>query len=99
MQDTKPEISCPAHPTTPAYSPPYTKLKWRCRRGTRELDLLLLNYLKNKFQTADQAQQYQFYQLLEWQDSELIACLLENKPVPNEELSQLVAQIRTHSGI
>ena len=79
------------------HSPVYSKLKWRCRRGTRELDLLLLTYLETPLQQADDKQLDQFSQLLEWKDSQLIACLLENKPTPTEEFKHLVAQIRQTS--
>ncbi|HIF18894.1 MAG TPA: succinate dehydrogenase assembly factor 2, partial [Gammaproteobacteria bacterium] len=29
-----------------------SKIKWRCRRGTKELDFLLLAYFNQKYTTA-----------------------------------------------
>ena len=49
------------------------KLKWQCRRGTRELDLLLNNYLDNYFVTANLSEQRYFLEILKREDSELMA--------------------------
>ncbi len=35
----------------------YAKLHWQCRRGTKELDFLLLRYLDIKYLLADKEEQ------------------------------------------
>jgi antitoxin CptB len=40
------------------------QLRWRCRRGTLELDLILLRYLDNHYLAADKAEQMAFQPLL-----------------------------------
>ncbi len=40
------------------------KLRWQCRRGTKELDLLLQRYLDSGYLLADDEEQALFAQLL-----------------------------------
>lgn len=49
------------------------RLRWRCRRGMRELDVLLERYLAEVWPGASDAQRRAFAQLLEWPDPELAA--------------------------
>ncbi|MCK7576885.1 MAG: succinate dehydrogenase assembly factor 2 [Chromatiales bacterium] len=48
------------------------KLRWRCRRGMKELDLLTLGYLERHYPTAPAEEQQAFADLLELQDPLLI---------------------------
>lgn len=48
------------------------KLKWQCRRGTRELDLLLNDYLDNRFIKANPEDQRYFLEILNLEDSILL---------------------------
>ncbi|MDO9214077.1 MAG: succinate dehydrogenase assembly factor 2 [Methylococcales bacterium] len=52
------------------------KVKWQCRRGMKELDLLLENYLATDYLTADTAEKTRFAQLLCLEDDELLVVLL-----------------------
>ena len=47
------------------------KLLWRCRRGTKELDILLGDYLKRRYRCAGAAQQKAFRCLLELPDPDI----------------------------
>lgn len=47
------------------------RLRWRTRRGTRELDALFGGWLDHQFATADDAQQQAFDELLDVQDPDL----------------------------
>lgn len=49
------------------------KLRWQCRRGSRELDLLLSNYLETRYPVADEEEKARFAALLKLDDSELMA--------------------------
>ncbi|TAL41883.1 MAG: succinate dehydrogenase assembly factor 2 [Methylovulum sp.] len=51
------------------------RLKWQCRRGMLELDLLLKNYLESRYVLADRAEKAQFSALLKLEDGELLAAL------------------------
>lgn len=52
-------------------APDLSKLKWRCRRGTKELDTLTLKYLNQFYSEASLDEQCAFSRLLEKQDPEL----------------------------
>jgi antitoxin CptB len=59
------------------------KLRWRCRRGMKELDVLLERYMDERFRGASKAEQEVFRQLIESQDTVLYAyCLGQEKPPP-----------------
>ena len=47
------------------------RLRWRARRGTRELDAMLGGWLDERFDHADEAQRQAFDELLDVQDPEL----------------------------
>lgn len=47
------------------------RLRWRTRRGTRELDALFGDWLDNRFPSASEAQQQAFDELLDVQDPDL----------------------------
>ena len=60
-----------------------SRLRWQCRRGTRELDELLLGYLEAHYPQAGEAEKAEFQALLSLPDPELIGYLLQGRtPVP-----------------
>ena len=75
------------------------KLKWRCRRGTKELDYLLENYLHKYYQQANKDEQALFIELLGMQDSQLIWFLLGDRQPESTGLLKLVKKIRTNPDI
>jgi antitoxin CptB len=58
------------------------KLRWRCRRGMKELDVLLARYVEERFRSASNAEQEAFRRLLELQDPELYGYCLGSEPPP-----------------
>lgn len=56
--------------------PDIERLKWQCRRGSKELDLLLQNYLATGYLQADEAEKKQFAALLQKEDDELARLFL-----------------------
>ncbi|WP_446832020.1 FAD assembly factor SdhE [Candidatus Foliamicus sp.] len=48
-----------------------SRLRWRCRRGVRELDLLLERYLDRRYADAGAAERADFEALLELNDPQL----------------------------
>lgn len=48
------------------------KLRWQCRRGSKELDLLLNNYLETRYPVADEEEKMRFIEMLKLDDSELL---------------------------
>ena len=70
------------------------KLYWQCRRGTQELDLLLLRYLESQFQLADKNEQACFIELLALEDDVLINLLLSDVLVESSTMKTLLGKMR-----
>jgi antitoxin CptB len=68
------------------------RLRWRCRRGMKELDILLTRYMDERFATASVEEQDAFRQLLETQDPVLFAYCLGSE-APPEHLAVLIERI------
>jgi antitoxin CptB len=68
------------------------RLRWRCRRGMRELDILLTRYLDECYCTASTEEQKAFGHLLETQDPVIYAYCLGSERPP-EHLAVLIARI------
>jgi len=60
------------------------QLRWRTRRGLRELDLMLQRYLSEHYPSASAADQAAFVDLLEQSDADILDWLLgRTEPPPN----------------
>jgi len=70
------------------------KLQWQCRRGTQELDLLLLRYLESQFERADKNEQACFIELLALEDDVLIRLLLSEVSVESAAMKTLIKKMR-----
>jgi antitoxin CptB len=56
-------------------------LRWRCRRGVKELDVLLTRFLDNGYANLDAAERETFAALLALEDPELAGyCLAQQAP-------------------
>ena len=75
------------------------QLRWQCRRGVKELDILLSRYLDQAFATASSAERNEFTQLLALQDPELAAYLLAGDQPDSSGQQQLVRRIRTLAAV
>ena len=70
------------------------KLGWQCRRGTKELDLLLQRYLDSGYLLANDEEKALFVELLALEDDELIGVLLGDWILEVEAMQVLVGRIR-----
>jgi antitoxin CptB len=70
------------------------RLRWQCRRGTKELDLLLQRYLETGYLLADDGEKALFVELLELEDDELLAVLMGELEVEIGEMKFLIEKIR-----
>jgi antitoxin CptB len=69
------------------------RLRWSCRRGIRELDVLLTRYVDEQYSTASAADQEAFRQLLEAQNAAIYAYCLGQETPPTAELRALIGRI------
>jgi antitoxin CptB len=73
------------------------RIRWQCRRGTRELDELLLGWFDSSYASAGDAHKSAFCALLELQDPELIAYLLGGNTPADLQLADVVNAIRNRT--
>lgn len=70
------------------------QLRWRCRRGMQELDVLLLNYLEQHYDQAGTDEQQAFSRLLKTQD-DVLWDWLSGRGLPDDpSTSQLIQRIQ-----
>jgi antitoxin CptB len=74
---------------------PRSAMRWRMRRGMKELDVLLERYCAGRLESAPPAEQRQLAQLLEREDPEILQWVLQQAPVP-EEFADVIGQLRRH---
>jgi len=72
----------------------YAELKWRCRRGMLELDMLLNRYLDINYATMTEKQGAMFSEVLEYPDQVLFDLLLGNMQSSNADVNQLISEIQ-----
>jgi antitoxin CptB len=70
------------------------RLQWRCRRGIRELDLLLWRFLEHGYDRLSHEDKRMFEYLLDQNDPDLLAWLMGNSDPLEENTRRLVADIR-----
>lgn len=72
---------------------PPGRLAWRCRRGMKELDLLLQGWLEDGYPRASSAERTLFARFLELPDPEIAGYLLGHETPTDPTLAALVAQL------
>lgn len=75
------------------------RLRWRCRRGTRELDALLGGWFDTHVATLDAAQFAAFDELLDRQDPELWDWLLGHANAPRADWRAIIAAVRQYADL
>lgn len=73
-----------------------SRLRWRCRRGRRELDLLLERYLSDRYEHAGAAERAGFEALLERSDPELEDLLTGRLAPESPRQARVIERIRRH---
>jgi antitoxin CptB len=79
------------------FTPELAKLRWACRRGMLELDVLLSNFLEKTYPALSLADQKIFSQLLTQTDPELFAWLMGQSIPEDKNLAHIVEMIRRHA--
>lgn len=71
------------------------RLKWACRRGMLELDVLLLPFVEQAFDTISYEQQEIFERLLTSDDPDLFAWFMGHQKCPDPEFSAMIETVLT----
>ncbi|HAY45092.1 MAG TPA: succinate dehydrogenase assembly factor 2 [Gammaproteobacteria bacterium] len=72
---------------------PVGKLRWRCRRGVRELDVLLTRFLDQTYDTLSNSQKLAFCSLLEVQDPIIMDWIFARSSSDEEDVQDIVKQL------
>ncbi len=78
-------------------SPPINQraqLKWRCRRGMLELDLLLQWFLEQGYDTLTEPGRVAFQELLSYPDQDLLEYLMARALPTDKDVADVVNCIR-----
>lgn len=70
------------------------RLHWQCRRGMRELDLLLQDFLERSYPSLDEDARRAFLALLECPDALLFDYLMGGMTPSDPALADVVRRIR-----
>jgi antitoxin CptB len=70
------------------------RLVWRCRRGMKELDVVLTRYLRERWSGAGSGERAQFERILELPDPVLAAYLMGRERAPDQEMERLLDALR-----
>ena len=71
-----------------------SRLRWQCRRGMRELDVLMTRWLERDWATASSDERAAFNQLLALQDPQLAGYLLQGEPHPDQVTVSVIDRMR-----
>jgi len=78
---------------------PVGRLRWHCRRGTKELDRILGGYLEEDYREADTETQRAFVELLNRQDPDIYDWLMGAQVPAELNLRKLIARLQKKYGI
>lgn len=73
----------------------FQRLKWHCRRGMLELDLLLEPFLEDVFDTLDEQDKQRFYKLILCEDQEIFPWFMQKETPQDPDLARIVDIIVT----
>lgn len=75
------------------------RLRWRARRGTKELDVLIGWWLQACWADADAAEQQAFDEMLDVADPDLWDWILDHARAPRADWQAIVDAIRAHHNL
>jgi len=70
------------------------RVRWACRRGMLELDILFQPFVEQVYQGLSNADKATFIRLLECEDPELFAWFMGHEECADVELARMVAKVR-----
>ncbi len=75
------------------------RLRWRCRRGMLELDILLNDFLEQGYESLEKQEKQVFQRLLEYSDQSLFQLLLGQTKTADRECQNVLKKIRGYQQI
>jgi antitoxin CptB len=74
------------------------RMRWKCRRGMLELDLLLRDFLDHGYPRLDDAEKRDFDRMLDYPDAVLLEWFMGRIRPTDKDVAQLVEKIRSAAG-
>lgn len=71
-----------------------SRLRWRCRRGMRELDAILQAFLANSYAGLSDSDKQRFEAILDLPDPQLYGYIVRRDEPKDAETTRLIALIR-----
>ncbi|WP_375752587.1 succinate dehydrogenase assembly factor 2 [Vibrio sp. HN007] len=73
------------------------RIKWACRRGMLELDVVIMPFFEECFESLSETEQQDFVALLECDDPDLFTWVMQHGRSENEALANMVDKIVAHN--
>jgi len=67
------------------------RVRWQCRRGLLELDVVLTRFLDRHFETLSPQQRTAFSRLLDYPDNDLWAFVIRKQAPPDTETARIIS--------
>ncbi len=87
------ELTALTRPAAPPDARASSRIRWRCRRGARELDLILSAFVDEHYRALNGAERRLFAQLLEHADPQLADWLCHGVPPTDHGMATIVERI------
>lgn len=71
-----------------------SRLLWRCRRGIREMDIVLQEFLNQSYDTLSDAEKISFSKLLNEADLDILNWIMEKDEPENDGVKNIIKLIR-----
>lgn len=68
----------------------FKRLKWHCRRGMLELDVLLEPFLEEEFENLDDDDKRRFYKLIQVEDQEMFVWFMQREVPSDPDIARIV---------
>jgi len=76
----------------------HARIRWRCRRGMRELDLLLERFVSSALDELDEPDLRRFEALLDEPDQDILDWLWGARRPADPDTARIVAIVKRHLG-
>ncbi len=70
-----------------------SKLLWRCRRGVKELDVILTRFVETEYDNACDTDKQAFDLLLEYQDPDILRYVLQQEVPKDKVIADIIKKI------
>jgi len=71
------------------------RIRWHCRRGLLELDLILEEFQRRHLAGLDHEQLERFKELLAFPDNDLLDAIMGRTPSPDQRFDRVLSVLRT----